>query len=620
MAKLSRRELVLGAGVSGATMALGTCGVASALPANGRQDVREERHRSDLCVVGGGLAGMCAAIEAARHGARVTLMQERPVLGGNSSSEVRMWVCGAHGSNNRETGVLEEIMLENLYRNPTSSYSVWDSVLYEKVRFEPNIELLLNCTCTSAKTDGHHIVSVRGYQTTTQTWHTVVAKLFADCSGDSVLAPLVGAEFRVGREAASELGEDIEPAVADRKTMGTSLLIQTRETAAPVPYVAPDWANRYATDAELPNRGHEVVGNNFWWIEVGGDGDTIADTERNRDELLKIAFGVWDHIKNRGDHHAANWALEWVGFLPGKRESRRYIGDHILTQNDVRAEGRFADLVAYGGWSMDDHNPAGIHWAGPPTIFHPAPAPYGIPYRCLYSRNVDNLWFAGRNISASHAALSSTRVMGTCAMQGHAVGIAAAIAVRDSLSPRGVGQKRIAELQQALMDDDCYLPWHAREIPGLTRQAKITADVGNPEPLRNGHDRPIGQDENAWVAPVGTAVEYEWNGTRPVHEARLTFDSDLDRKFRAGDRDRGANMRCCYQLHDPYLRVPPSLVRNFRIEARNAAGEWTVAAHVENNRRRLVRIHLSTEASAIRVVPESTWGADRVRLFAFDVR
>jgi hypothetical protein len=270
-----------------------------------------------------------------------------------------MWICGAHGKNNRETGILEEILLENYWRNPTANYSVWDSVLYEKARYQPNLTLLLNCSCTAATMDGNRIVSVRGWQGTAETWHTVEAKLFADCSGDSVLAPLTGAEFRVGREAASEFNEDIEPPVADNKTMGMSCLIQTRELDRPVPFTPPPWAHRYLTDADLPHRGHRVLSTNFWWIELGGEHDSIHDTEMLRDELLKVVFGVWDHIKNRGDHGAENWAIEWIGFLPGKRESRRYVGDHILTQNDVRAEGRFDDLVAYGGWSMDDHHPGG---------------------------------------------------------------------------------------------------------------------------------------------------------------------------------------------------------------------------------------------------------------------
>ena len=168
-------------------------------------------HSADLCVVGGGMAGLCAAVAAARHGAKVVLMQERPMLGGNASSEIRMWICGAHGANNRETGILEEIMLENLYRNPALNFHIWDGILLEWARREENLTLLLNCTCTSCEMSGNRIASVTGWQMTTQTWRKVEAKLFADCSGDSVLAPLSGAKFRVGREARSEFDEDIEP-------------------------------------------------------------------------------------------------------------------------------------------------------------------------------------------------------------------------------------------------------------------------------------------------------------------------------------------------------------------------------------------------------------------------
>ncbi|MCC6443561.1 MAG: FAD-dependent oxidoreductase [Armatimonadetes bacterium] len=579
-----------------------------------------ETHPVDFCVVGGGLTGMIAAIAAARRGARVALMHDRPVLGGNASSEVRMWVCGAHGANNRETGILEEIMMDNFWRNPTQNYSVWDSILYEKARFEPNIVLLLNCSCNDAEMEGNRIVSVRGWQTTTQTWHTAQASLFADCSGDSVLAPLTGAEFRVGREASGEFGEDIEPPQADRKTMGMSCLIQTRETERMVPYIPPAWANIYATDDDLPHRGHEVAGNNFWWIEAGGEDDSILETEAIRDELLKVVFGVWDHIKNRGDHGAERWAIEWVGFLPGKRESRRYVGDHILTQNDIRAEGRFDDLVAYGGWTMDDHHPGGIRWSGPPTIFHPAPSPYGIPYRSLYSRNIANLWCAGRNLSATHAALSSTRVMGTCSILGQAVGTAAAIAVRGGLTPREVGAKRISELQQLLMKDDCYLPWHTRAVPELSHIARLSASCGDPEPLRNGHDRPVGDAPNSWAGPVGAWIEYAWDAPRPVSEIRLVFDSDLNRTFREGDRNPQQNMHCCHRPADRYHRVPPSLVRSFRIESLGSDGHWTVLSRQTDNHQRLVRLPVIAETDALRLIPEATWGAAEARLFAWDVR
>jgi|GEM_PF-22831 len=587
----------------------------SSSPSAGTSEMRlpERSHKAQFCVVGGGLAGVSAAVCAARHGTKTVLIHERPMLGGNCSSEVRMWVCGARGANNRESGLVEEMMLDNLHRNPGGNWNIWDSVVYEKAAFEPNLTLLLNCSCNGAVMDGNRVKSVRAWQMTTQTWHIVEADLFADCSGDSILAPLTGAEHRVGREARSEFGEDIEPEKADRKTMGMSCLIQARQTDRPQEFTPPKWANVYESDDDLPNRGHSLAGTqNFWWIELGGEQDSIHDTETVRDELLKVAFGIWDHIKNRGDHGAANWELSWVGFLPGKRESRRYVGDVIMNQKDVRAEGKFEDLVAYAGWTMDDHHPAGILYPGKPTIFHPAPSPFGIPYRSLYSRNVENLFCAGRNISVTHAALSATRVQGTCSTIGQAVGTAASIAAREHLSPRGVYEHKLSELQQALMDDDAYLPWHRRAVPVLSLVARLIASEGDPEPLRNGIDRPVGEDDNGWTGALGGWVAYEFGKPERLTQVRLVFDSDLNRT--------GHNARALYTLADEPRAVPKTMVKSFRVEAKSGEGEWKTVAQVTDNHQRLVRVPLDVTATSIRLVPESTWGAENAHLFGFEVR
>jgi hypothetical protein len=568
-------------------------------------------HDVGFCVVGGGLAGMCAAIAAARHGATVALVHDRPVLGGNASSEIRMHICGAHGENMRETGIIEEIKLRNAYRNPQHNYSIWDSVLYEMVRFTPNITLLLNCPVSAATMDGPRIQSVTGWQSTSETWHTVTAACFADCSGDSILAPLSGAEFRLGREARATFDEDIEPEVADRRTMGMSCLFQMRETDRPQPFIPPDWAYVFESDDDLPHRAHSVRDTNFWWLEVGGEDDSIHDTEALRDELLKIAFGVIDHLKNRGEHNAERWQVEWIGFLPGKRESRRYVGDHTLTQSDVRAGGPFPDIVAYGGWSMDDHHPMGFRYPGTPTLFHPAPSPYGIPYRCLYSRNVSNLFFAGRNISATHAAMSSTRVMSTCATLGQAVGTAAALAVRDGLAPRDVHAQRLAELQQALMDDDCYLPGRVRAISALTRAAQLTASSGSPEPLRNGVDRPVGDADNGWTCSPGEWVSFAFETLRYVSGVRLVFDSHLNA--------HGLNMPYCYPLDLVRAAVPAKLVKAFRIEAQEGTGTWRVLHRETANHQRLVRVPLDVTTSSLRVVFEQTWGAPTLHVQACEL-
>ncbi|MGI6562768.1 MAG: FAD-dependent oxidoreductase [Clostridia bacterium] len=590
---------------------------------NKKEPLKEICHDTDLCVVGGGMAGMIAAISAARHGAKVLLMQDRPVLGGNASSEIRMWIRGCRGKNNQETGILEEIFLDNMYRNPERNYSIWDSILYEKVKNEPNITLLLNTACMDLTMKENRIQSVRGFQLTTYTFHTVTARYFADCSGDSILAPLSGAIYRVGREGSSEFGEDIGPSVEDRKTMGMSCLIQARETGRPVKFVPPSWAAQFDDEDMLKFRDHDLSScyTNFWWMELGGNQDSIHDTEEVRDELLKIAFGVWDHIKNRGDHGADCWELEWVGFLPGKRESRRYVGDYIMTQNDVRSEGKFEDMVAYGGWPMDDHNPDGFLHKGEPTIFHPAPAPFGIPYRCLYSKNIENLFFAGRNISVTHAALSSTRVMGTCSLLGQAVGTAAAMAKKYDCTPRDIYRYHIKELQQTLMDDDCYLPWHKRDVGELTQKAILTASEGDPEVLRNGIDRPVKEEDNGWYGKIGSFVEYRFEKPVLITRCRLVFDSDLERESCSGHLlYRTLPMLCNRFYNMEPFGFPKTMVKDFDLEYLDEEGAWRTLKKVRNNYQRLYKIDVHVVTRAVRFIPRETYGDSRVHVFAFDVR
>ena len=582
------------------------------------------RHNTGFCVVGGGLAGLCAAVSAARHGVHVVLMQDRPMLGGNASSEIRMWVCGAHGKNNRETGIIEELMLENLYRNPDKNYSIWDGILYEAAAYNDHIELLLNCTCTDCEMDGDRIRSVTGWQMTTETWHTVTAPLFADCSGDSVLAPLTGAEFRIGREARAEFGEDIAPLEADKKTMGMSCMIQAREETSPSTFIPPRWAYHY-TKEDLPFRVPDMSDpmENFWYLELGGEQDVFLDAERTRDELLRTAYGIWDYVKNDPENREknANWRLDWMGILPGKRESRRYVGDHILTQNEVRAGGRFDDLAAYGGWSMDDHDPAGFRSAGVPTIFHPAPSPYGIPYRSMYSVNISNLMFAGRNISVTHTAMSSTRVMATCGTIGQAVGTAASIAVRDHLTPREVYEKRLYELKQTLMEDDSYLPFNKREVPELTKNAKLLCAAPDAENLRNGLDRPIGDDDNGAVLGKGEAVTYVFREPAEISHIRIIFDSDLDREtLPECERKRERNMLHNRPLHWPDGYVPKTMTRAFRLYGIREDGSVCVLVDETNNYQRLRAYDVSGTYSAVRLIPLETWGSEACHIFSFDVR
>lgn len=588
-------------------------------------------HTCDFCVVGGGLSGTIAALTAARKGLKVVLIQDRPVLGGNSSSEIRMWVRGAKGYWNRETGILNEFEEENIYRNPTLSPSLWDSVLFGKVKENKNITLLLNTSVLDADCNGETIESVTGWQLTTYSWHKVTAKYFADCSGDSVLAPLSGAKYRIGREANDEFGETIGPKVADGKTMGLSLLLQSRETDHPVKFIPPEWANVYETDEDIQrtsaevkhtlNRTHKIgtSGGNLWWMELGGDTTPIENTEETRDELLKLAFGIWDHIKNRGDHGYENWELEWVGFLPGKRESVRYIGEHILTQNDINAEGRFDDVVAYGGWPMDDHDPKGFNANSDtekPTIMHPAPSPYGIPYRCLYSENIKNLFFAGRNISATHAAISSTRVMGTCSLLGQAMGNAAVICFKNGLKPCELKGEYVSVLQQNIMNDGIFLPFNKREISALSKSAKINLSDDDVKTLFSGIERPRAEkdEDNKIELNKGDCIEYEFDAEEKLGTLRIQFDPDLERlSVSPNKKMRVFAQRLHTGLDFVPVKVANTIVKNFAVYA-----DGKKVYETDNNYNSLVRIPLNVSAKKLTVKFNETWGHDKINVYACD--
>lgn len=599
--------------------------------------LRSVTHKVDVCVIGGGIGGMFAAISAARTGAKVALMHDRPVLGGNCSSEIRMWISGA-GTRVRdlqETGIMEELLLENMYRNPKRNFSIWDSILYEMVRFEDNIELMLNCSCCDAKMDGEHIVSIDGFQLTTYTWHTVEADIFIDCSGDSILAELTGAEFRVGREAKSEFGEEFGLEQADDHTMGMSIMIQARETDHPVSYTPPEWAYTFKTDEEMHDKPHNLyaINTNFYWVELGGMQDSIHDTEEIRDELLKIAFGAWDHIKNWGDHGAENWELEWVSFLPGKRESRRYIGDYILTQHDVENHPRFDDTVAYGGWQIDNHLPGGFAMTGKGMHLQKRrlSEPYGIPYRCLYSKNIDNLMFAGRNISATHIGFSTTRVMGTVGLLGQAAGTAAAIAVKHGLKPREVGQQKIRQIQAQLMEDDCFLPGFRREIAALSKEATLSCDYGDCSDLHNGIDRRIWGRDNGYYGKTNKAITYTFEKPTQVNGFRLVVDSDLNREYTEGNPN-GLNTSSVLFFPASHngttFGFPSCVLKSFRVEVKDGDGNWVTAYETDQNHQRLIREKLDVVTTAVRLVPLSTYlsekkcedyGSSTAHIFAFEV-
>jgi hypothetical protein len=456
-------------------------------------------HRSfDLIVVGGGISGTCAAISAARNGMNVALVHERSTLGGNSSSEVRLFpedTC-SFSTWIKESGILEEIAVEERVRNwepyiEGLMNSHWDLVLYEWTKREKSLTLFLNTTMREVEmADESHIQAVHGAQLGTEREFILAAPLFIDASGDGVLGYRSGAQFLWGPELQSEYHEQLAPREPGTGLMGNTLFFRARDVGKPIPYSKPDWAAEFDTEQDLTHREHGHIECGYWWIEVGAPLHPIRDNEQIRDEALRQLLGVWDHIKNHCTQpgireRAQNYALEFVGFWPYKRESRRILGDYTLTEKDVRDPSIHPDDIAYGAWGIDIHVPGGIQERHTPP--YPPPRsdenfqqrgtiPYGIPLRSCYSRNVVNLLTAGRPIGASYVAFASSRVLPTGAIVGQGVGAAAALCRKYQCEPREVARDHAAELQQLLLRQDASIPGVDNADPkDLARRAQVVA-------------------------------------------------------------------------------------------------------------------------------------------------
>lgn len=441
---------------------------------------------ADVTVIGGGLAGVCAAIAAARRGRTVSLINNRPVLGGNSSSEVRVWVVGAtaHGVHNfaREGGIMGELFVENQFRNPEGNPYYWDLVVLDAVRSEPNITLFLNTDVREVDASGPEgertIDSVTGWMMGSERSIRFNSPIYLDCTGDGLIGFLAGAKFSLGREARSTYGEAWAPEVADDITLGSTMLFYTKDTGIPSTFVPPSFAKDIK---KTPIPEHRIIkaGDNgcaYWWIEWGGELDTVTQNERIRDELWAVIYGIWDHIKNSGEFDADTMALEWVGSVPGKREYRRFVGDYVLTEADILGQTEFQDRVAFGGWSIDLHPPQGMYAteSGSKHLF--SDGVYHIPFRSLYSVNCGNMLMAGRNISASHVAFGSTRVMATCGTLGEAAGAAAALCVEREVGPRRLAEMHSEDLVNSILRYDGSIVGAAMRDPlDLAPQARVSA-------------------------------------------------------------------------------------------------------------------------------------------------
>ncbi|WP_047488995.1 FAD-dependent oxidoreductase [Terriglobus sp. TAA 43] len=463
--------------------------------------MKQQTEQYDVVVCGGGLAGVCAAIAAARGGAATCLVQDRPVLGGNSSSEVRVTPHGAAAFHAyaRETGILSELLIEERAQNHEEIFengwtnSVWDMVQYDLVQRTPNLTLHLNTAVLGVEMEGRTLKAVRCRIGNAEVDLTLEAKVFIDCTGDGMVAAEAGCEWRMGSEGKAEFNEPHAPAVANGDIMGNSIHFRARDMGRPVPFKRPEWAMHYDDARFFYDQGRlpKEIRGGYWWIEIGVPYDTIHQAEEIRHELTRHTLGVWDWIKNRDPKTmklAEKWALDWIGQVPGKRESRRIMGLYLMNEWDAIRCTVHEDEIAFGGWFIDIHTPGGLL---APTS-EPASAegysetseyaarsyagPYGIPLRSLVAKDVDNLMMAGRNVSATHCALSTVRVMATTALMGQAAGVAAALATQRKTSPAHIATVEYKQVQQMLLREGCFLPNVRNEDAGdLAQRATVSA-------------------------------------------------------------------------------------------------------------------------------------------------
>jgi hypothetical protein len=454
----------------------------SKIPSNDIDDIAKLRKRYsfnndkilnggqfDLVVVGGGIAGICTAISAARLGCKVALINDRPVLGGNNSSEVRvglsglifkppyenlgkvvdeigsvghwtLWEAERDPESERSKKILAEIARNPEKRihnaGPESNYG--DSKKYDILVKESNIKLFLNTRVNGVEVKNGQIISVTGSNIENSNQIKFRSTLFVDCTGDGALGYLAGADYREGRESKSETFEPRSPQKSDNLVMGTSVQWYADKENEKSSFPEIDWGIQFSEKSvQKLTRGE-------WDWETGIGRNHVTEIEYIRDYGLLTLFSNWSFLKNKAKDKTnyENYKLKWVAFIGGKRESRRLLGDLILTENDILNKVHYNDATFTTTWGVDLHYPKIIDdfngepflsWADIKHI-----EPYAVPYRCLYSRNVSNLFMAGRNISVTHVALGTIRVMRTTGMMGEVVGMAASICKNKKVLPRDI--------------------------------------------------------------------------------------------------------------------------------------------------------------------------------------
>ena len=555
----------------------------------------------DLLIAGGGVPGVVAAITAARHGLRVALLNDRPVLGGNGSEEGDVTLEGAAHRGYHETGIIYEI------KNVRQEEKISWSVAFDRfVKSEPNLFLFSNMLVDNCQCDGSKISSVHAVDTLNLTEHIFTAEQYVDNTGDGWLGYYANADYHIGREAKWEYGEEFAPETADGNTMSgcnSGTYPETGRTIynygadyaeEDVPFTPPAWAFKLPQGAEM-NRQPEAIEHGEWWLENRNDYDDLWEQEYTRDALIRVSVGFFDWLKNSWSERekARKLKLTKLGTFNAKRESRRLIGDYILTQNDFEVRTDFPDAVCYSGWNIDVHHIKGI-FSGKEGAFdcNEEIGITQIPFRCLYSRNVDNLMMVGRCISVSHIGLGSTRVMLTGASMAQAVATAAFLCIKYGRSPREIGKLHIDELQQILLKDGQSIPGCTNHDPeDLALTSAITADSwqsdGRPENVINGKTRATDGGNYAWISqtPLPQSIVLKLKKCSKICQVRVTLDMPFARYTKG------------------YLPMPTKdeMLTDFTVDIL-ADDRWKCVGKVENNIQRLVVINFEPSmASAVRI-------------------
>lgn len=589
----------------------------------GTSVMAEEMGDFDVIVVGAGVAGINAAISSARTGAKTALIQDRPMIGGNNSLELGVVVSGPanHGKPNaRESGLNEEIGRERAY-NFHGKWSQGAEIIAAK---EKNLTIFLNTHVNEVEREGHRIKAVKAFNMVDGKRTRYTAKQFIDCTGDGWLGFYAGAQYRIGREARSEFNEDHAPEVADNITMsgclmtGHTLSYNTTKMDTPQPYSGPDWLWDLTVNAEDIEGRNDFKGSHTygrWWHENVGEVDDLWDPENARDQLIVLNLSYWNWIKNHSclKGEAENYKLKIIPIGNAKRETRRLVGDHILTQDDILKNNPFEDRIAAGGWSLDIHNPKGIWSKRGPFDFNTYAPVNHLPFRILYSKNIENLMFAGRNVSTTHTALGNVRVQGTTGVLGQAVGTAAAMCVERDIDPRGLYQNHIIELQQQLLKDDQFILGLRNEDPDdLALMASISASSEmsaqfSAQNVISGITRVVDDEKNMWAsdpkAPMPQWLELDFGKPTTMNAIYITFDTDLNDKRHASWE------------FTPEDRMVPESIRDYQMQVLEN-GKWKVIADVQNNYQRRRIHHFQTlETSKIRIMVSATNGDPSARIY-----